>query len=676
MEKIQELVKKLSEANAEYRRGKPMMSDQEFDELERQLFELDPENDWFKKGMQDETPKDRKVKLPVKMMSLNKVKTIDELVEWAKQFKSNLVITPKLDGLSVGFYCGANPSTAFTRGDGETGQDCSFHFSYIGNKVMSEHIDGGLVRGEIIFTNHNFQKFKQRHPEAKNSRNSATGLINGDFDREKIVDYNNLSVICYRYAYDEELDKEEQLKLLNDHCTPECEIPYILCSVEDLQKEGIKDVLFRLFNEWRDTFPMDGLVFDVNSGQERLKAGHGANGNPNYAIAYKDPEFSEKGRVQVDHLELQLNREGVVTPVVYFTNPVNLSGADIQKVNGINMKYIHDWGIFDRHILSVVRSGEVIPKIVEVNGVKIPFRDEFKSDKEYKKAYQKALEERQAQQDYKMFKEIVDMSVWKCPFCHHELEWDENHIQMVCKNPDCDERKFQSVVQFCKIAGMKDCGEESLRSLWNAGLIHEIADLFKLQVKDFLSVMRGWGEVSIDNLLSEVKRIKSTLPFAQIAHASGMFGGLGQKTIQMIVDKVGMNDELDLIKLKSIEELCEIEGVQETTAKQFNKGLTEFYESELSNIIAFSYIQSPVLSTSGTMAGQIVCFTGFRSAELKKQIEEAGGQVVDSVTKKTTLLLVKDESEESSKTKKAKELGIPILSFSVFDIENPPSLKV
>ena len=664
----QELVQKLSEANAEYRRGKPIMSDQEFDELEKQLFELDPENDWFKSGVNDETPRDRKVKLPFPMMSLNKVKTIDELIAWAKQFKSDFVITPKLDGLSVGFYCGSEEPKAFTRGNGEIGQDCTPQFSHIINKVWSQHINEGFARGEIIFTNHNFQKFKARHQEAKNSRNSATGLINGDFDREKIVDYSDLSVICYRYTDGrEELDKVDQLKKLNECCVPECEIPYITCSVEDLQKEGIKDLLFKLFNEWRDTFPMDGLVFDANSGRERLKAGITANGNPNYAIAYKDPEFSEKGDVQVDHIELQLNREGVATPVVYFMNSVNLSGADIQKVNGINMQYIHEWGIFDRQKLTIVRSGEVIPKIVAVNGIKIPFRDEYKSDKEYKIAYKQALKERHEQLDYRLFKDMIDVSVWKCPFCLEELHWDENHVQMVCTNPDCDERKFQSVVQFCKIAGMKDCGEDSLKGLWKAGMIHEIADLFKLQTKDVLSI-RGWREQSINNLLNEAKRIKSTLPFAQIAHASGMFGGLGQKTIQMIVDKVDMNDELDLIKLKSIEELCEIEGVQETTAQQFNEGLRKFYESELSNIITFSYIQSPVLSTSGTMAGQIVCFTGFRSAELKSQIEQEGGQVVDSVTKKTTLLLVKDLNEESSKTKKAKELGIPIMDKDSFKI--------
>lgn len=663
---VQELVRKLSEANAEYRRGNPIMSDEEFDKLENELLQLDPENDWFKSGVNDETPKDRKRELPYPMMSLNKVKTIDELIEWARQFTGKLVITPKLDGLSVGFFTGKEDVPAFTRGDGKVGQDCSAHVKYITNKVASKEIGEGWVRGEIIFTNDNFNKFKERHPEAKNSRNSATGLINGDFDRAKIVDYSDLSIVCYNFSYDSYLDKTEQLDKLNLNAPllSHCDIPYITCTIEDLQKEGVRDLLFHLFNEWREMFPMDGLVFDVDDWHQRSKAGEYANGNPKYAIAYKDPEFTEKGLVTVDHIELQLNREGVATPVVYFDRAVNLSGADIQKVNGINMQYIHDWGIFDKQALTVVRSGEVIPKIVAVNGVRIPFRDEFKSDKAYKEAYNKALEARHLQLDYQMFQDLVNCSVWKCPFCLEELEWDENHVQMVCKNPDCKEKKFQSIVAFCKIAGVKDCGEDGLRGLYDNGVITDIDSLFELKFDSFANA-RGWGETSINSLLSEIERIRTTLPFAQLAHASGMFGGLGQKTIQSIIDNIvkeGEEDEILSMVGWTIEDLCKVPGVQIITASDFIEGVRQFIHSPLFEKLKFSMVKSPVLSASGKMSGKSICFTGFRSAEMKSWVEQEGGKVVDSVTKKTTMLVTNDLDDTSSKMKKAKELGILIVS--------------
>jgi len=665
--KIAALVEQLKAANDAYRMGKPFLSDREYDELEKTLHRLDPQNDWFKRGVQDEEPKTRKVELPFPMMSLNKVKTMQELIAWAETFgeKEQFVITPKLDGLSVGFFTGAGPARAFTRGDGRVGQDCTPHFFRIGQKPDYLKMQAGHARGEIVFKNSDFEKFKTRHEEAKNSRNSATGLINGDFDMSKSQDYSNLSVVCYRFVDQEQwIDKKQELAILHAATAEDSRIPYVVCTIDDLKAEDCKMTLLKLFNDWRRVYPMDGLVFDVNSARARSLAGVHANGNPKYSIAYKDPDFTERGVVKVDHLELQFNREGIATPVVVFTMPVNLSGADISRVNGINMQYIHDWGIFDGQFLTIVRSGEVIPKITEVNGVKIPFREEFKTDKEYKKAYKAALEVRHAQLEYKVFDNLVQVATWQCPHCLTALKWDENHIQMYCPNHDCSERRLQTIVQFCKIAGVKNFGEESVRQLFDAKIITDIASLFHLTEPKFEG-LPGWAETSVSSLLNELNRVRNELPFAQVAHASGMFGGLGQKIIQMIVDQIGVN-EFGLVNLKTIEELCAIEGVQEITAKQFNEGLENFYTSELSGIFSFSYIETPH-KEGGPMSGKIICFTGFRSAELKETIEKQGGQVVDSLTKNVTTLVTKEKDSTSSKAVKAKQWGIEVMSREEFE---------
>lgn len=676
---MKDTVKQLQEANKAYREGNPIMTDQEFDELESKLYEIDPDNDWFKKGINDEAPKNRKVELSFAMASLNKVKTVEELLNWADKFASDIVITPKFDGLSVGLIkkgwgIGLKNKglQAFTRGDGQIGQDCSMHLATIGSCLNTKVLKkGDTVRGEIIFLNSNFVRFKELHPEAKNSRNSATGLINGDYDAEKLQDYRLLSVMSYSMPGSGK-SKTEQLQYLNSTCNPanDCRVPYLTCTRLELRayadkQDELRELLFNLFRDWKQLYPIDGLVFDVDDPEYRTK--YGTNGNPEYAIAYKDPDFTEKGVTTINRIELQLNRDGIATPVVYLDETLNLSGADVSKVNGINMRYIHDWGLFDGPKVTVVRSGEVIPKIVAVDGIEVPFRDSFSSDSEYKNAYEIALRKRWAQPSHEAFVDLVKVADWLCPYCHEMLVWDDNRVQMVCPNLDCSERKIQSIVQFVKLIGIKNFGEESIRQLYEYDKIKDIKSLFYLEESDFVDIP-NWGEKSITAFLSEIKRIANkAVPFAQIAHAFGYFGGLGQKTIQMIVDAIGLEEETGYIKNTSIEELCKIEGVQQITAEQFKKGLQQ-YESELSiwlMLIKPSYVVSPK-PLKGKLSGLKICFTGFRDAQLKGQIEELGGQVVGSVSKSTFCLVAKDIESNGSKINKAKELNILIFTPEQF----------
>lgn len=665
MEQIQKLVKELHKANEAYRAGTPIMTDREYDELEHQLSRLDPNNDWFTRGVHEKAPKNRKQKLPFAMMSLNKVKTVEELLAWADRFDSSLIITPKLDGLSVGIK--NRGLQAFTRGDGQIGQDCTKHLSAVSSCLNTDKLqEDEVIRGEVIFTNKDFAQFKTLHPEAKNSRNSATGLINGDFDVSKKQEYECLSFMAYSIL-GEGMTKEEQLQHLNALNQSGTKMPFIVCKKLELKalskdREEFRKLLLNLFNEWKREFPIDGLVFDVNAAE--LRKGECANGNPEYAIAYKDPDFSEKGETTIDHIELQLNREGVATPVIALSETLNLSGADIQKVNGINMNYVHEWGLLDGQKVTIVRSGEVIPKIVAVGGVDIPFRENFSTDKEYKLAYESALRIRHIQPSYQAFLDLVEQADWACPHCHRILHWDSNHVQMVCPNEECPERRLQTIVQFCKIIGVKNFGEESLRQLFDEGKISDIISLFYLVESDFEG-LQGWATASIKSLLTELSRIKdNAVSFAQVAHASGYFGGLGQKTIQAIVDVIGI-DENGKIGLLPVEKLCEIEGVQEITAKQFNEGLKRYYESNLCDLVQPSFVVSPK-PKEGKLSGMKVCFTGFRDANLKGQIEGFGGEVTDTLTKATNCLITKDINSTSSKIKKAKELGIEVLTPTEF----------
>lgn len=657
MNTINELVSTLTDANNAYRAGVPIMSDVEFDELEQELKQLDPANPWFLRGVNDDVPKTRKVKLPVPMMSLNKVKTVEELVDWAKGFRGEFIITPKYDGLSIGlFKTKTGALQAVTRGNGEIGQDCTRHFMEMQDVPRIGNIcEGENIRGEIIFTHANFEEFKQNHPEAKSSRNSATGLINGDFDITKAEDYRKLTVIAYNLSRVPELDKKAQIDILGQYYGTVEAIPHTVVTLDFFTSPTCRQDLAHLFNCWRAVYPMDGLVIDVNNANERSLAGVYSNGNPKYSIAYKDPEFTSKADVIVGEILVQLNREGVATPVVCLKEPVFLADAEISRVSGINMQYIEDWGIAPGQEITIIRSGEVIPKIIAVNRVKIPFIEEYTSAKSYKTAYTKALMERQIQPSFPTH------SIETCPYCGSALEWNDNHIHKVCPNEDCPERRVQAVIQFCSILGIKGFGEGNLRQLFDARLVTAPYELFGLRANQ-LEKLPNWGEVSTQNLLQELRRVTAgNLPFAQIAHASGYFGGLGQKTIQLIVDAVGVDSD-GVVNDKSVDELCRIDGVQEVTAKQFKNGLWLFYDSILSELLTPAYIVSPSAGT-GILSGSVYCFTGFRDKSLKERLESLGAKVVDSLSKKVTKLVTKDVGSSSSKVKKAQSLGIDVITL-------------
>jgi NAD-dependent DNA ligase len=367
---IQNLVNKLHDANRAYRDGSPYLSDAEFDVLEEQLRIIDPNNEWFKKGVNDATPKKRKVKLPHPMMSLDKVKTIDNLLAWVNKFTdTKFVITPKFDGLSVGL----NGDVSWTRGDGIIGQDCTKQLMHTNKPHATNITENSVIRGEIIFTNANWELFKKDHPEAVSSRNSATGLINGDFDANRISDYGLLSIMPY--------------EIVGSDMPKECQLNYLGTDIyETVQASQLNDeFLLNLYVKWKNLYPIDGLVIDVNNPIHRT--GTEANGNPSYTIAYKSPKFSETGTGIIKEIELNVNRYGIVTPVVILEEPIFLSGAMISRVSAINMNYVLLWGLFPGEKITIVRSGEVIPKIIGVGNVVIPFRETYNTVGDYLSDY-------------------------------------------------------------------------------------------------------------------------------------------------------------------------------------------------------------------------------------------------------------------------------------------------
>lgn len=644
---IQNLVDKLHDANRAYRDGSPYLSDAEFDILEEQLRIIDPNNDWFKRGVNDATPKKRKVKLPHPMMSLDKVKTIDNLLAWVNKFTdTKFVITPKFDGLSVGL----NGNVSWTRGDGIIGQDCTKQLMHT-NKPHSANItENSVIRGEIIFTNANWELFKKEHPEAVSSRNSATGLINGDFDANRISDYSLLSIMPY--------------EIIGSDMPKDCQLNYLGTDIyETVQASQLNDeFLLNLYVKWKNLYPIDGLVIDVNNPIHRT--GTEANGNPSYTIAYKSPKFSETGTGIIKEIELNVNRYGIVTPVVILEEPIFLSGAMISRVSAINMNYVTLWGLVPGEKVTIVRSGEVIPKIIGVGSTFIPFRETYNKVGDYLIDYNTNCTQRLF--EMKKMNVTIPDSLRICPHCSSKLEElineDGDWCEMYCPNEHCDGRLMESAIKFFTIAQIDGFGDKKITQIASRCLITSYPmyfDILNVDV-DFLLRLDGWAETSAKAFVNECNKIKTTLPFARFLHATGWFGELGEKTLQKILDADGWD--------MSIEELINIEGIQTKTATTFLKGkeLCNKYEWVFKPMFNFAYVKTSDVVNDGKLSGLNVCMTGFRDKMLASQISELGGNVLDSLTKNVNCLITKGKNSTSSKITKAQKMGIEVLDIQEF----------
>lgn len=669
MNEIEKLVSQLRAANDAYREGNPIMSDREYDNLEHQLMKLDPSNKWFKRGVNDKAPDSRKFRLPYPMMSLSKVKSVDEVREWFYSMvpadradKVTIIATPKFDGLSA--YISHN--ICATRGDGYIGQ--AFVLQSTDIHDMPFPVNGASdIRGEIIFTNENWKKFQTLHPEAKSPRNSAVGLINGDYDKDKRKEYGLLSVRPYEILGSDK-SKSEQLAILDNAIRDRQNItPRAIYTISQITEEE----LYRMFNVWRNSYPIDGIVLDIDNAEYRK--GNYPNGNPKYSIAYKHPSFSDMAEVIIKDVERNVNRKGIVTPVITF-DAVSLANADVSRVNGVNMKYVFDWKLFPGVKVTVVRSGEVIPKIVAVNGIQIPFRENYTSQKEYQKAYLKALDMRFHQEEYESLTHPQD---WRrCPDCGHRLKWDG--VNMICENPDCKEKQIQHIVTFFKIIGLENWKEKTFRQLWDANICRSVSDILSVSESliEVIAELSGWSEKTAIQFITDIQDLQlKPIPVERFFHATGWFGDLGEKTVGLIlrechdflshVDSNGILNHLSEI----MESLIKVEGVSEITAAQFIEGWNRYLidiEDQWSIVYRFALEWTKEGSNEGPLKDKTFCMTGFRDKDLKAAIEEKGGEVVDSLSKTTSVLIVKDLSSTSSKMEKAKKNGTEILDIESF----------
>lgn len=630
-----ELEEKIVEANRLYREGNPIMSDKEYDSMKEGLEKYFPDSDILKKSIVEESVKgDRMEKLPYPMFSLEKVKTVDEIVRWTKDvwgLSSNdrIVITPKYDGISL--LVDETTNDCWTRGDGTEGQNSRDHYRYVnhGNPMNKK---GCFTFGEAIIPIGMFLK-NVKPLGYKGARNAVAGAFNADDFNAQVL--GNTAYIRYGIM-DSDRDKSMQLaELYNDYDPYATQYWVTSAGVFDDNKTALT-YLNDLFESIKN-FKCDGLVIEVDNKKKRDDLGRLPNGNPRYAIAYKNPDWQERHTTKVQKIEWSISKDGKAKPVIVFS-PVEFDGATVSRCTGYNAKYITDNHISPNAYIVVSRSGDVIPKHLETLKYSV-----------------------------ECFEGMCD-SMMFCPSCGEPLRWDANLTDLVCVNPNCDEKAVKQLVYFFATLGTEEMQEATVRKLYKGGLL-SVENIVNATEKE-LEKIEGIGKSLSKKLRKQFDSyVDDGVPFARILTAYNVFGGvIGEKTCQMIFNSLS-KDQIDYMFENGevpLKDLLSIDGIAETTAKAFNDGLKLFFYLCSGTPVSISFIQEETVENDNP---ESVCFTGFRNKQWEERLVKEGHKVVSGVSKNTTILVTKDKESSSSKVKKAKDLNIPILTPEEFEIK-------
>lgn len=642
LERINELVEKLNAAaKAYYQDAAEIMSNYEYDALYDELVRLEKETGIVLASsptvhvgyeVLTELPKERHEK---PMISLDKTKELDTLKEWVGEQRT--LLSWKLDGLTIVLtYRDGRLFKAVTRGNGEVGEVITNNAKVFKNIPLSIAYDGELVlRGEAVIRYSDFYKINEEIGEAdakyKNPRNLCSGSVrqlNNEVTAKRNVNFFAFSLV-----------KADGVEFANSH---EKELLWLKGQGFDIVE--YKVVTARTLEEAvgefekkieQNDFPSDGLVVlydDIAYGEALGRTAK----FPRNSLAFKwADEIKETHLLEI---EWSPSRTGLINPVAVF-EPVELEGTTVSRASVHNISVMESLklGIGDR--IEVYKANMIIPQIAgnrtQSNSVEIP-------------------------------------SV--CPVCggKTEIKSIADAKALYCTNPQCQAKKLKSFTLFVSrdALNIEGLSEATLEKFIARGYIHEPADIFHLEkYASEITQMEGFGEKSCRNLLESVERSrKTTLP--RLIYALGI-QNIGVANAKMLAKQYHF--ELDELREASAEELSAIDGIGTVIASSIcDYFADEKKKAELAHLLAEVVLEKPeepdgeqIFSGMNFVVTGTVAHFANRN-ELKALIEAKGGKVTGSVTGKTNYLINNDTTSASSKNKKAKELGIPVISEDEF----------
>lgn len=717
------LVRRLEEAReAYYNSDAPLMSDAEYDALEDELRSADPENPYFTTvGFPAADAPDApdapdtadtadaadapdagapKVRHRVPMLSMAKAKDLGETEKWLRRLAPEpewtLAVQPKIDGVSASLlYEGGELRGAATRGDGVQGQDISRITPYLPDipPRIGFTRDAVEVRGEL-----HLPKDTDYDTGGRPLRNNCVGLINRKEQRE---DIRHVRFLAYQIIWPEgtagpvevsgpaggtaaplsalegeprlssEFDKIRILReagfstfdswLLTPEGPPE-DADALIAFFMDRLGSIYTDYTGSLRDAWN--FETDGLILVVNDNRlhQRIDERWVVDHHHHYALAFKPP--SPRARTVLKGIAWQVSRQGNLTPVALF-EPVRLGGARLERAGLHNAGNVRRLRPALGDTIVVERANDVIPYVRDnlgggpgsppggLTGEQPPARKTQTNEQPRAEQAENCVARRPRERP----EDFTDPALWPehCPSCRSPLE--ESGVNITCPNLQCRDRVLQCLLYWVRCAEMEQVALKTLESLYDAGVLRTVRDLYRLEREDF-SGLEGFGDKKIDNILRQIEGSRTMSPgdfIARLGIPMVQKKSLARLGITTMKDFLGFSDEGYVIgkritewkrepgNLELVNELLEVLVLEENTAER--RG---------------------VLTLTGTAP--------LPRKTLIAALEKAGWIIAGAVTRETAALLCSDTAATSTKLKKARDAGVPILTYEEFLAENPVDL--
>lgn len=641
IKKMKELGEKLREASrAYYQEDREIMSNVEYDALYDTLSALEKETGIVLADSPTVNVGYEAVELLPKeeherpMLSLDKTKEREALREFIGEHPT--LLSWKLDGLTIVLtYENGELIKAVTRGNGIVGEVITNNARVFKNIPLKISFKGRLVlRGEAIITYSDFEKINETIGDAdakyKNPRNLCSGSVrqlNNEITAKRNVRFYAFSLVSAE-GVDFRNSREVQFRWLNEQGFEVVEYRKVTAETLDEAMDYFAEAVTT------NDFPSDGLValYDDIAYGESL----GTTAKfPRNAMAFKWADEMRDTRLL--EIEWSPSRTGLINPVAIF-EPVELEGTTVSRASVHNISIMKELKLGIGDTIRVYKANMIIPQIAEnltgSGNAPIPHN---------------------------------------CPACGQEtIVKKENDVEcLFCVNPGCPAKKIKSFGLFTSRDAMNIDGlsEATLEKFIARGFIHDFGDIFEIsRYKDEIVEMEGFGQKSYDNLMESLERAKeTTLP--RVIYSLGI-ANIGLANAKVICRH--FDNDLDRIRHASLEEVSDIDTIGPVIAGN----LVAYFKDEdnnrrLDHLMSFLHIQEDSPKQEQIFEGMNFVITGSlvhfgNRSEAKELIESLGGKVTGSVTKKTNYLINNDIQSNSSKNKKARELGIPILSEEDF----------
>lgn len=659
-QKIQDLSAEINQHNYNYYvLSKPTISDYEFDmlleelqKLEAQFPQLADENSPTKRVGGSITKNFETVKHKYPMLSLSNSYSKEEIADFEHRIKKlvegelEYVCELKYDGVAIGItYKNGKLLQAVTRGDGVQGDNITENVKTIRSiplQLKGDFPEEFEIRGEVFMPKKVFEQLNKEKEEIgeqlyANARNTASGTLK--MQDSAIVAQRKLDSYLY-FVLGENLPFSTHFQAIEKAKEWGFKVP--LSEKKYIAKCRSVDEIFEFINYWDKArhqldFDIDGVVIKVNSYDKQQELGMTAK-SPKWAIAYKFK--AEQAKTKLLEITYQVGRTGAITPVANL-QPVLLAGTTVKRASLHNADQIEKLDIRINDTVLVEKGGEIIPKIV---GVEATQRDIFSEPVSY---------------------------ITHCPECNTPLVRKEGEAQHYCPNEwGCPPQIKGKITHFIsrKAMNIDGLGEETIDLLVDKNLISNSADLYELTYHQ-LYELEGFKEKKVQNILEGIQKSKQ-VPFERVLFAIGI-RYVGETVAKKLAKQF---KSIDAIANATFEELINTDEIGDKIAESLQQFFANEYHQQLVNRLKEKGLQltlseEQLANTTNKLAGLTFVVSGvfslFSRDELKNSIEQNGGKVAGSISKKTSYIIA-GENMGPSKLQKAQDLGVAIIDENKF----------